>query len=568
MHLRWTLGQPLRIALIGALVLAMPLGARADEEASALDGSYKQSGRLAVGLAQQYESAFRQTLVRLGEVSRQNPVDLARSPLAFETARMQWPVVTYLIEDGKSRVSPPGRAPLALADLQALGDQKSAILVRNGLVLVVVPAGTDRFTSTEIPLDAFTAPLDGLALKGGSLVLLDAQGRSLGRNALNSDDQELVGSLAGDTTTLVSKASLLSLARIPTAGWTVVVRVPLTEAYRGIAVPEVDERTMPYPLYIVKRGEKASLQGVGRGFLLTLGGFTFLVVGLLVIRRRLKSMPKQGRKAESSAPLTPSKEGGLAMLEALLGEKQDEKRTESLAAAPELPLLQSPTDGAAASVWHDTMQAQITFLHNELQKIQNQQRGLAQEPRALETRMESELESLSAALRKRLDFESKRLNTLEAASEKRFSEIATGLSEMESGLSRLASGMEAQFAELSKSLRSRFDQEDRLLASLDQELSHLRAELTALSSQHRQTLELHESKLSLMDQEVESYRNQGAQASRQANERLEVLAKGLQELHEALLASQEERSEVRAELKTLSERVHRVVKLIAKARPA
>jgi hypothetical protein len=578
MHARRSGIHPLSLALVGALMLFVTPGVRADEETSALDASYKQSGRLAQALALQYESALRQTLVRLGEVSRQNPADLARSPLALETARAQWPIATYLIEDDKVTVAPAGRSPLTLTDLRELEGRKSKVFLREGLVIVAVAASGDRVTTAEIPLGAFTAPLEGIALKGGSLSLLDDQGRPLGQNALTADDQELVRSLPGDTTTtFVSKTSLLSLARIQTAGWTVVAQVPLTEAYRGIAVPELDERTMPYPLYLVKRAEKAPMEGIGRGIMLSAGGVIVLFLGLAVVRRRLKAPSKRPAGAEPFGGSRPAvQEGEPSVLESLVSEKRIERSAEPQPSTPMPPLLQAPPE-AATGVWQDTMQAQITFLHDELRKTQDQLRNLAQMPRlgALEKRLEAELESLSGAMRQRLDFEGKRLSTLEAASAERFAAI-------DENASRLAAAVEARWSEasemateiasrlstLSESLQIRFEQEDRLLASLDQELSQVRSELEALWAQHRGLGELHEGKIALLERELENYRNQGAQASRQANERIEILAKGLHELHGALETSQQERSEVRVELEALSERVHRVVKLIAKARPA
>lgn len=565
-----------RIALVGAVVLSLATAARANDEASTLDASYKQSGRLALGLAQQYESALRQTVVRLGEVSRQNPADLARSPLALETARTQWPIVTYLIDDGKAMASPPGRSPLTLVDLQELGSRKSKVFVRDGLVIVAVPSSDKHVTTAEIPIEAFTLPLDGIALKGGSLSLLDEQGRSLGKTGLAGDDQELVRSLTGDaTTTFVSKTSLLSLARIPTSGWTVVAQVPLTEAYRGIAVPELDERAMPYPLYIVKRTEKPTLTIFGRGMLFSAGGIFMLLLGMWVIRRRLKAPPRRSPAPEPFGDArSPVQENEPSVLEKLASEKRSARATESSASMP--PLLQAPSE-ATTGVWRDTMQAQITFLLDELRKTQDQVRILNQQSRlnALEKRLESEIESLSQAMRQRMDFEGKRLVALETEAAERFAALDGDLSQLASEAasrwsetSERVIGIDSQFSSLSESLQIRFEQEDRLFASLNQELSQLRTAYETLSAQHRGLSEMHEGKLAMLERELENYRSQGAQASRQANERIEILAKGLHELHGALQASKQDHGEVRKELEALSERVHRVVKLIAKARPA
>lgn len=581
--------------------------ARASEDPAAFDRSYKQSGKLATQLAQRYDGALRQTVVRLAEVARQDPADLARNPLAIETSRAPWPIVTYLRQGDKFSLIPDGRALLNPEELSGLSGRKSRILVKGSTVVVAAPAGSDRITAVEIPLAAFTDPLASLTPgDDATLLLLDDQGRSLGRKSLGSDDQELLRSVSGESaTTLVSKTSVLSLARVPSAGWTVILRLPLAEAYRGVALPELDERALPNPLYLVKRTQATSLEGLGKGLLFTFGGLALLVVALLVVRRRLRDprfrplrMPFSEGAGPFSAPLSAAQTGGLAVLEALVGEKAEAAPE----AAPEAPAMLPPppaAEGAASSVWRDTLQAQVSYLQAELQKTQEQLKQVAQqsplaavqaELRDLERRLsgqhDAELRAFSEALRQRLDLEARRLETLEQASRQQMEGVDRRLAQHEAQLQARTETLASKFDGLSEGLRQRFEQEDQLLAALDQEVDRARAEMEALRAQQARFGELSENKFGLMESELEGYRNQGMQADRQAMERIEVLAKALQELHaalgqaqasngtlrqevqQALAQAQQEHATLREELGTLSARVHRVVQLLAKSRPA
>lgn len=520
-------GLPAGIPLSGAF----PVGvAWAEESPAAFDSSYKQSGKLAAQLAQRYDAALRQTTLRLGEVARRDAEELARTPLAIETSRSPWPIAAYVMNGDRLSRYPQGKAQLTVDEVEAIASRKSRVLAKPSSVLVAVPGGPQQVTTAEIPLSAFTAPLESLSLGGdGALLLLDDQGRSLGRKSLSSEDQELLKSVSTEaSTTLVSKTSVLSLARIPTAGWTIVVRLPLTEAYRGIAMPEIDERELPNPLYIVKLSQGGSLEGAGKGLLFTFGGLALLGGALYVLRRRLKAGGRTRLRDPFSdlpdalgGPLSSLQTGGRALLEALAGEKADlpvmEPRPEP---RPLPPPPQMPVDGATTGVWRDTLQAQVTYLLGEFRQAHEQMQTFARQPQldALQSRMEAEFDSFTEALRQRLDIEARRLETLRA--------------------------QQAHQAELS------------------------------------------EGKLGMLESELEGYRNQGLQADRQANERIEVLAKALQDLrsglaqaqesngkfrqevHAALMQAQQENARLREELATLSARVHRVVQLLAKGRTA
>ncbi len=648
------------ILLTGALILAgLPMGtplsgmfavgsARANEDPAAFDRSYKESGKLAAQLAQRYEGALRQTALRLGEVARQDAGALARNPVAIETSRSPWPIVTYVLNGDRLSLIPEGKSHLSPEDLQGVSGRQPHVFLKGSTVLVTVLAGSNRYTTAEIPLEAFTGPLSSISLGGDSaLMLLDDQGRSLGAKPLGSEDQELLKSVSTEAaTTLVSKTSVLSLARIPSAGWTVIVRLPLAEAYRGIAMPELDERALPNPLYLVKRTPGASLEGVGQGILFSFGGLALLVVALLLLRRRLRDprlksirMPFS-EQGPFSAPLSAAQTGGLAVLEALVGEKAGAMPDERLATErpsterrlDERALLPAPapasSEGAASGVWRDTMKAEVDYLQAELRKTQEQLQQLTQQPQlgALQSRLESELKEaerrlavqqeaelreFSEALRQRLDLEARRLQALEQNSRQALDaldrkvvqqegQIRSHVESLQSKYDGLSDGLRQRFEQddqrleavqtkfdrLSEGLRQRFEQEDQLLASLDQEVDRTRVEIEALRAQQAGLGELSESKFGLLESELESYRNQGQQADRQSNERIEVMAKALQELHAALgqvqssngklrqevqaalAQAHQENAKLHEELGTLSARVHRVVQLLAKGRPA
>jgi hypothetical protein len=483
----------------------------ASEDSAAFDSSYKQAGKFAAQVAQRYDGALRQTVVRLAEVARQDASDLSRNPLAIETARGQWPLVTYVQNGDKVSLIPGGRALLSSGELDEVAGRKFRLFLKGSTVLVAAPAGGDRTTVAEIPLAAFTDPLAGASLGDGTAVLLlDEQGRSLGRKSLASEEQELLKSVDTEAaTTLVSKTSVLSLARIPTAGWTVIVRLPLAEAYRGIALPELDERTLPNPLYIVKREQGVSLEGVGKALLFSFGGLALLALALLIVRRRLRGDGKLG-------PLSAVQSGGLAVLEALVGEKNQsaspERRMEDV---PRLPApvrppappsthanVQLPLDGATSGVWRDTLQAQVSYLLGEFRQTQEQMQGFARQPQvdALQAQMEAEFDSFAEALRQRLELESRHYE--------------------------------------------------------------------ALKAQQAHLAEVNDGKFGMLESEIEGYRNQGLQADRQANERIQVLAQAVQQLHASLTQSQQENAKLREELGALSARVHRIVQLLAKGKTA
>jgi hypothetical protein len=622
--------------------------ARANEDPAAFDRSYKESGKLAALLAQRYEGALRQTALRLAEVARQDAGALARNPVAIETSRSPWPIVTYVLNGDRLSLIPEGKAHLSPEDLQGVSGRQPHVFLKGSTVLVTVLDGSNRYTTAEIPLEAFTGPLSSISLGGNSaLMLLDDQDRSLGAKPLGSEDQELLKSVSGEAaTTLVSKTSVLSLARIPSAGWTVIVRLPLAEAYRGIAMPELDERTLPNPLYLVKRTPGASLEGVGQGILLSFGGLALLVVALLLLRRRLRDPRLKSARmpfAEQgpfSAPLSAAQSGGLAVLEALMDERDaatpddrlspvrqvTERRIDERALLP--APAQPPSEGAASGVWRDTLQAEVSYLQAELRKTQDQLKQLAQQPQVgtLQARMESELKEaerrlaaqqeaelreFSEALRQRLDLEARRLEALEQNSRQVLDGLDRKVAQQEgqlrshvetlqskyNGLSdalrqrfeqddQRVAALHAKFDGLSEGLRQRFEQEDQLLASLDREVERTRSEIEALRAQQAGFGQLSESKFGLLESELESYRNQGQQADRQASERIEVLAKALQELHAALgqvqssngkirqevqaalAQAHQENAKLHEELGTLSARVHRVVQLLAKGRPA
>ena len=646
-------GLPAGIPLSGVFSVGP---AWANEDPAAFDRSYKESGKLAAQLATRYEGALRQTAVRLKEVARQDPDDLARSPLAIETARAQWPILTYLQNGETLTQIPNGRRSLSLEDLSVVDGRRSRVFLKGSKVLVAVQAGDDRYTAAEIPLAAFTDPLSNLSLGGESaLMLLDDQGRSLSPKSLGAEDQELLKSVGADAaTTLVSKTSVLSVARIPTAGWTVVVRLPLAEAYRGITVPELDERALPNPLYLVKRTQGGSLEGVGQGILMSLGGVSLLIVALLLLRRRLKDpvnplrMPFTQVPGPFSASLSAAQTGGLAMLEAMVGDKTESGLPERSVGEPPVsdraqerqPMLPAPvsTEGPASSVWRETLQAEVGYLQSELSKTQAQLKQVLQQAqdggsqarlendlkeleRRLSAQHEAELRAFSEALRQRLDLEARRLEALEQNARQAVESLDRKLVQQEHQMSQqdrqvlaqveslqakvdgVSGGLRQRFEQerelqahveslrskfdgLSEGLRQRFEQEDQLLASLDQEVDRTRSELEALRAQQARLGEFSESKLGMLESELEGYRNQGLQADRQASDRIEVLARALQDLQAALGQAQasngklrqevqavlaqahQENVKMREELGTLSARVHRVVQLLAKGRTA
>lgn len=611
----------LGVALLGMLILSgLPSGvplsgvfsvgpAWAQDDPAAFDRSYKESGKLAAQLASRYDSALLQTAARLKEVARQKPEDLARAPLAIETAQSQWPILTFVQEgDGFTQI-PRGRRLLSDDDLADVDNRRPRVFVKGSKVLVAVQVDSERYTAAEIPLAAFVDPLSNLSLGGDSgLLLLDNQGRSLTSRSLAPEDQELIKGLGMEmVSTLVSKTSVLSVARVPTSGWAVVVRMPLAEAYRGIKVPELDDRALPNPLYLVKRNRETAMEGVGRGMGLSLGGLALLAVGLVVLRRRLKGpakplrMPFGEEPGPFSAPFAAAQTGGLSVLEALVGDNSDAAKPEAPRHEPRMEsskLMLAPvaSEGPVSSVWRETLQAEVDYLRAELSKTQAQlaqvlqaaptesmQARLAQELAELERKLtaqhDSELREFSEALRQRLDLESRRMEALEQNARKAFEGLERQvLSEMDA--------MRSQFEGISQGLRKRFEQEDQLLASLDQQLERAHAELDALRAQQAGLSERSESQFGLLERELEGYRNQSAQADRQALERIEALTKAMQELHaalgdartssgklrqevHALLAqAQQENAKLREELNTLSARVHRVVQLLAKGRTA
>ncbi len=605
-------GLPAGLPLSGAF----SVGAARAEDPAAFDRSYKESGKLATQLASRYEGALRQTAVRLKEVARQEPEDLARNPLAIETSRAQWPILTFLQNGDKLTQIPDGRRMLSPDDLSEVDARRTRVFLKGEKVLVTVQAGSDRYTAAEIPLAAFTDPLSGLSLGGESaLLLLDDQGRSLSPKTLGTEDQELLRSVGTDaSTTLVSKTSVLSVARIPTSGWTVVVRLPLAEAYRGIAVPELDERALPNPLYLVKRTQGGSLEGVGQGLLMSLGGVALLIVALLILRRRLKDpaaplrLPFTEAPGGFSATLSAAQTGGLAVLEALVGEKAESGLSERPVSdrpqerPPMLPLPVSP-EGPASSVWRETLQAEVGYLRSELTKTQEQlklvlqqsqggslqarlESNLQEVERRLSAQHEAELREFSEALRQRLDLEARRLEALEQNARQAVEALDRKIGQQDRQVGQKVDSLQSKVDGLSDGLRQRFEQEDQLLAALDQEVERTRSELEALRAQQARLGELSESKLGMLESELEGYRNQGMQADRQAMERIEVLAKAFQELHAALgqaqtsngklrqevqavlAQAQQENAKMREELGTLSARVHRVVQLLAKGRTA
>ena len=580
------------IAPRASLIALRP--AWAADDGAAFDRSYKQAGKFASLLAQKYDGTFRQTALRLGDVSRQEPADLARDPLAIETTRSQWPIVTYLVNGDRLTRIPDTRSLLSAADLATTTSRKPGVFVRGGTLVMALPAGTDRYTTAEIPLAAFTDPLADLRLGGGAAaLLLDAEGAPIGRKDLDAEDRELLRSVSSEAaTTLVSKTSLLSLARIPSVGWTLLVRVPLNEAYQGLSLPNVDARSLPEPLYLVKRVHGASLEGVGKGIFLTGAGLGLLLLALGVARRwfrdpkwrealrRRARLTLRNPFAEEPSPfasLAPNASGGLSVLEALVDERNAPSASPAPPASPPPP---TAPEGATSGVWREALQAQIAYLLSELTRTQEQVRTLtaAASPelaerrmealkeafreleRDLEVKQENVIQDFTEALKQRLDVDARRLEGLEQA-----------VRQQQEAVSK-AGGLQARIEDMSEGLRQRFAQEDQLLAALDQEVSALRAQQAHLA-------EASESKLGMLASEVEGYRNQGAQGDRQAFERIETLTKALQELHAAntklrqevhgaLQQAQRENVSLREEMGTLAARVHRVVQLLAKSRPA
>ncbi|MNK66225.1 hypothetical protein D3C87_855410 [compost metagenome] len=565
----------------------------AAEDGAAFDRSYKQAGKLASQLALKVDGTFRQTALRLGDVSRQEPGELAREPVAIETTRTQWPIVTYLVNGDRLTRIPDTRPLLSSSDLAAVTARKPGAFVRGSTLVMAISAGAERYTTAEIPLAAMTDPLSDLQLGGGAAVLLlDAEGNPIGRKGLDAEDRELLRSVSTEAaTTLVSKTSLLSLARIPSAGWTVLVRIPLAEAYQGFSLPEVDARSFPEPLYLVKRAKGASLEGVGKGILLTGAGLGLLMLALGIARRwfrdpkwrealgRRARLALRNRFAEEPAPfaaLASNPSGGLSVLEALV----DERNALSTPPTPPTPPPLAAPEGATSGVWREALQAQVAYLLSELTRTQEQVRTLtaATSPELVERRMdalreafrdlerdleakqEGVIQDFTEALKQRLDVDARRLEGLEQA-----------VRQQQEAVSK-AGTLQSRVDDMSEGLRQRFAQEDQLLAALDQEVSALRAQQAHLA-------EASESKLGMLASEVEGYRNQGAQGDRQAIERIEVLAKALQELHAsngklrqdvhgALQQAQRENTSLREEVGKLAARVHRVVQLLAKGRPA
>lgn len=590
----------LGFALMGVLLLpGMPVGiplsgvfsigaAWASEDPAAFDRAYKETGKLATQLASRYEGALRQTALRLKEVARQDPEDLARAPLAIETAHAPWPIVTYLRNGDKLTQIPDGRRLLSLDDLSVIDGNRTQVFLKASKVFVAVQASGERYSAVEIPLAVFTEPLAGLSLGGDSaLLLLDDQGRSLSSRALGAEEAELVKSVGTDVaTTLVSKTSVLSVARIPTAKWTVVVRLPLAEAYRGISVPELDNRALPNPLYLVRRTQGGSLEGVGQGILMSLGGVAVLIGALILLRRRLKDPANLLRNPFKEVPspfnasLAASQSEGLAVLEALLGERADSgvpTRSEgepSHERPPRLPVSVS-SDGPASNAWRETLQAEVGYLRAELSRTQDQLRQVIQSPlpasrfehdleelrRRISEEQDAELRAFSEALRQRMDLEARRLAALEQTARQAVDALERKLAQQDQQHQSQLESFQAKYEGLTDGLRQRFEQEDRLLASLDQEVERTRSEL-------------------------EGYRSEGIQADRQASERIEAMARMLKELHAHLGQAQasngqwrdevqgvlaqlsQENVGLREELGTLSARVHRVVQLLAKGRSA
>jgi len=564
----------------------------AAEDGAAFDRSYKQASKLASQLALRVDASFRQTALRLGDVSRQDPGELAREPVAIETTRTQWPIVTYLVNGDRLTRIPDSRPLLTASELATTTARKPGVFAKGSSLVMALPAGTDRYTTAEMPMAAFVDPLSELPLGGGSsILLLDADGNPIGRKGLDSEDRELLKSVSSESsTTMVSKTSLLSVARVPSTGWAVLVRVPLSEAYQGLSLPQVDARLLPEPLYLVKRAPGASLEGIGKGILLAGGGLALLLLGLAFTRQWLRD-PKwrealsrrarlQFRKTFPQAPAPfgamggAGASGGLAVLEALVDEQN------ALAAPPSPPPPAAAPEGATSGVWREALQAQVAYLLAELTRTQEQVRTLtaAAAPETFERRMdalrdafrelERELEAkqegviqdFTEALKQRLDVDARRLESLEQA-----------VRQQQEAVSR-AGALQARLDELSEGLRQRFAQEDQLLAALDQEVSALRAQQVHFA-------EASESKLGMLTSELEGYRNQSVQGDRQAVERIEVLTKALQELHAssgklrqdvhgALQQAQRENASLREEVGTLASRVHRVVQLLAKGRPA
>ena len=273
-----------------------------------------------------------------------------------------------------------------------------------------------------------------------------------------------------------------------------------------------------------------------------------------------------------------------------------------------LPAPVSP-DSPASSVWRETLQAEVGYLQSELSKTQAQLKQVLQQTqdgglqvrlehdlkeleRRLSAQHEAELRAFSEALRQRLDLEARRLEALEQNARQAVESLDRKLVQQERQIAQhdhqfvQVESLRSRVDGLSEGLRQRFEQEDQLLASLDQEVERTRSDLEALRAQQAHLGEFSESKLGMLESELEGYRNQGLQADRQANERIEVLAKALQELHAALGQAQasngklrqevqavlaqahQENAKMREELGTLSARVHRVVQLLAKGRTA
>lgn len=235
---KWGLGL-LGIAMAGTVALVLPSHAPSEHgipyamAAIQPDRAVQQE---AIAIANRVDTALRRSTSLLSTVAEGDLSAFSRERIALNAASSQWPITLFTAAPGKGSefaLQPPGERFLTAEDVSEIQRRGPWVAERPQVssLIAAVPGRTGQVLAAKIPFSYFSDALASLPKPDGVRhYLLDTRGKPLENAAAPSGEdrdwcEQLIREGEGF---LATSDALFAVARVPSTGWAVVVRHPLS----------------------------------------------------------------------------------------------------------------------------------------------------------------------------------------------------------------------------------------------------------------------------------------------------------------------------------------------------
>lgn len=235
---KWGIGL-LGIAVAGTVALVLPTQAPSDHGTSYALAAIQPDRAVqqeAIAIANRVDSALRRSTSLLSTVAEGDLAAFSRERIALNAVNSQWPITLFTASAGKGSeftLQPPGERFLSAEDVSDIQRRGPWVAERPQVraLIAAVPSRTGQVLAAKIPFSYFADAIASLPkAEGVRHYLLDARGKAL-ENASSpmGEDRDWCEQLIREGEGfLATSDALFAVARVPSTGWAVVVRHPLS----------------------------------------------------------------------------------------------------------------------------------------------------------------------------------------------------------------------------------------------------------------------------------------------------------------------------------------------------